>query len=69
MTYYAPAELIARLIEQLDIMGGGYGLDAPTSSGKTLPAGELIDALQREVVVSNPPFCGGEPDDETCALN
>lgn len=49
--------------------GGGYGLDAPTSPGKTLPAGDLIDALQRDVVVSNPPFCGGEPDNETCGLN
>ena len=68
MTHYTPRELIALLKEQLDINGGGW-LDAPTSPGKTLPAGELIDALQRDVVVSNPPFTGGEPDDETCALN
>jgi len=44
-------------------------LDAPTAGGKTLPAGELIDSLQAPAVVSNPPFRGGEPDDETCALN
>lgn len=67
MTYYVPAELIAHLIEQLDINGGW--LDAPTSAGKTLPAGELIDSLRSDVVVSNPPFLGGEPDPETCALN
>ena len=69
MTHYTPAELIAILLEQLDIMGGGYGLDAPTSPGKTLPAGELVRRLGGDPAVVNPPFCGGEPDDETCALN
>ncbi len=70
MTYYTPAELIDAIVRQLDIMGGGKSiLDAPSAPGKTLPAGELVEALQASVVVSNPPFLGGEPDDETCALN
>lgn len=71
LTYYTPAELIEAVFGQLDIMvGGGKSfLDAPTAPGKTLPAGDLVEALQASVVVSNPPFRGGEPDDETCALN
>ncbi len=71
MTYYTPAELIDAIVQQLDIMvGGGKSiLDAPTAPGKTLPAGDLIDLLQASDLVSNPPFLGGEPDDETCGRN
>lgn len=70
LAYYTPGELLASILEQLDIMGGGETIqDMPTAPGKTLPAGELMDALQASAVMSNPPFTGGEPDDETCGLN